>query len=434
MDDQSKQKPISLIMSREVVSVSKDTLICDAASLMADRNIGSLAVLEEGKLIGILTETDLLSDVLAQDKNPRDLSVEEVMTTPAVTVEPTLPILEASQLMHEHDFRRLPVVEEDKMIGIITETDVRHAMESLGLWKNVSEYMSRDIVSCILESRVVDVARQMSEKEVGCIMVLEEGKARGIITEKDLLKKVLADGRDPALMSAEDIMTEDLISIEPSMSVYSASRLMKKHGFRRLPVVVDDKVAGIITQTDVTNAMRKIISEAVPKVKETLTKHDTSIELTQGLTYLFEEKKPVKSRDIFNKMVREGVKGLYITRTKPSRLRENKQIEESRMIWTTDVRTEEESMHPAALRELSIAVSNFMLEEKKCVVLIDSIAYLVTMNSFEKVFNLVQHFKDLASDNGSYLIYSIDPGMLSPKDLRILTHEMDEVMFRSQNQ
>ena len=110
-------------MTREVVTVARQDTVGSAVRLMIDRDIGSVVVEDDGKPIGVFTERDLTRRILDQ----ADLlgqPVGEVMATPIVSVEPGQQIVEAFELMNERHVRRLPVVDEGRLAGIVTERDL----------------------------------------------------------------------------------------------------------------------------------------------------------------------------------------------------------------------------------------------------------------------------------------------------------------------
>ena len=117
-------------MSRQVLSVAPEDTIGEAAQLMADANVGSSVVLEHGRLIGILTERDLLH-AMAQRVHPSEARVREWMTAEPIAVSESTGADEAARLMVEHGFRHLPIVDGDRTLGVVSLRDVmRHSLET----------------------------------------------------------------------------------------------------------------------------------------------------------------------------------------------------------------------------------------------------------------------------------------------------------------
>jgi len=95
----------------------------------------------------------------------------------------------------------------------------------------------------------------MDEETVGSILITDGEKQMGIVTDRDLAVRVLGQGADPAEQTAEDVMTDDLLTVEPTAGFYEATTLMAEHGVRRLPVCDGDTVVGIITADDITELL-----------------------------------------------------------------------------------------------------------------------------------------------------------------------------------
>lgn len=114
------------IMSRDVIAVAPEDTLGEAAERMAGDNVGSAAVLEHGRLIGILTERDILKAVAGR-VHSSEARVREWMTPDPITAGEDTPAEEALETMMEHGFRHLPVLEGERTIGIVSIRDVMRA-------------------------------------------------------------------------------------------------------------------------------------------------------------------------------------------------------------------------------------------------------------------------------------------------------------------
>lgn len=110
-------------MKASPVTVKTETNVMEAASLMKKHNIGSCIVVD-GKPIGIITESDIIKKVVSENKNASNTFVGEVMTTPLLVIDPYIDIEEAMKIMSRSNVRRLPVIENGKLIGIVTQKDI----------------------------------------------------------------------------------------------------------------------------------------------------------------------------------------------------------------------------------------------------------------------------------------------------------------------
>lgn len=112
------------IMSINPVMISKKASVMDAAREMKGDGVGSIIIVDNGKPVGIVTESDILRKVVAEGKYPSKISVEEIMSCPPVTISPEAKIEEAIKIMGANKIRRLPVVENEKLVGMVTQRDL----------------------------------------------------------------------------------------------------------------------------------------------------------------------------------------------------------------------------------------------------------------------------------------------------------------------
>ena len=127
-EDESEEDLIPLrfkdVMVREVITVDENSSVKEAVDTMNEYQIGSLIVLEKGKAKGIVTERDFLRRVIAEAKDTVNTKVKEIMTTPLVVVEPSTDLEEAVKLMFQNKIKKLAVVDANKLVGIVTLTDI----------------------------------------------------------------------------------------------------------------------------------------------------------------------------------------------------------------------------------------------------------------------------------------------------------------------
>ena len=121
MEEKIKVKEI---MTREPLTVDKETLVTETAKLMAKRRVGSVIVMDNGKPIGIVTETDLTKRVVATARDPTKTKIKEIMSSPLVFVSPEDSYEVAVEKMKKYKIKRIPVIENGKIMGILTTTDI----------------------------------------------------------------------------------------------------------------------------------------------------------------------------------------------------------------------------------------------------------------------------------------------------------------------
>jgi CBS domain-containing protein len=115
---------VSDVMSTEVVKAGPDEFVYSAVRRLLSNDVGCLVVVEDSKVIGIMTKGDVLRRSLIRQKDPKKLPVKRVMTRPVLTIDPSSTLEEASHLMSQKQVSKLPVVKNGELVGIITSTDV----------------------------------------------------------------------------------------------------------------------------------------------------------------------------------------------------------------------------------------------------------------------------------------------------------------------
>lgn len=123
----------------------------------------------------------------------------------------------------------------------------------------VEDIMVEEVVTVDAKVTVKEAANIMNEHEIGCLIVVKHGKAAGIVTERDMLTRVLAASRNPQQTRVLDIMSSPLIVAHPEMELEEAAKLMFKMKVKKLPVVSNGNLVGLITLTDVARFQPQII-------------------------------------------------------------------------------------------------------------------------------------------------------------------------------
>ena len=115
---------IEEFMVKEVVTVKASEMVIDAVELMNKHEIGCLVVVNDEKAVGILTERDMLKRVLAGSMDPKKTKVGQVMSAPLVTAKPQSEIEETARLMFKMEIKKIPVIENGQLLGLVTLTDL----------------------------------------------------------------------------------------------------------------------------------------------------------------------------------------------------------------------------------------------------------------------------------------------------------------------
>jgi len=124
----------------------------------------------------------------------------------------------------------------------------------------VRDFMIKEVLTIEPIQSVLQAAILMTEKGEGSIVVMEGGAVKGIVTERDLLFKVTAKHMDPATLKVAEIMSSPLISIDPQASIREATKIMIDNKIRRLAVITDGALVGMISVWDVTQSILNTIA------------------------------------------------------------------------------------------------------------------------------------------------------------------------------
>ena len=129
-------------MIRSVITMSPDASAYEAVKISNKNKIGCLVVVDSGQIVGILTERDLLERVLEKCRNPKETKISEIMTRHVVMGKPDMELSEATRLMFENNVKKLPIIDGNRLVGIVTLTDIARATsmdkETIGLLEKLS--------------------------------------------------------------------------------------------------------------------------------------------------------------------------------------------------------------------------------------------------------------------------------------------------------
>lgn len=263
------RRPARTITSTESVRV--------AAEWMDQQRVGALIVVDGARPAGLVTDRDVALRVLIDGRDAGSTKVGDLGGDPPVTLSEDLSIQEASGRMRRFGLRRMPVVDaEGNLVGMLTLDDlVRLVAEELGALADVASeqvpherrplveqavrsamHYVKDVVTVSTETCARDVARRMGSECIGSVVVVDgSGAPAGIVTDRDLTRRIVAKGVDPALATASSIMSAPLLTVDAGEGLRRVAWTMSEHGIRRIPVVREGRLEGIVTYDDVLVAL-----------------------------------------------------------------------------------------------------------------------------------------------------------------------------------
>lgn len=198
------------------------------------------------------------------------LHISSVMVKDVFTVPQTMQLDEVAKLMLENGIGSVPVMDDDKMVGIVSKADFVTLAVGIAFDKiTVKEIMTKDLVVVSPTERLVHARRQMKDSHVGRLPVVDDETLVGMVTSKDLMRAFI-DFRKKVpekyqKAQIKDVLVENIMSSNPVFTTKDATisevaKIMMETGYNGLPVVEGSDVIGIITQTDILRLIQKLES------------------------------------------------------------------------------------------------------------------------------------------------------------------------------
>jgi CBS domain-containing protein len=148
------------------------------------------------------------------------------------------------------------------------------------MWK-VKDVMITNVVTVDVGVNIRQAVDRMNNHEIGCLVVLEKGHFAGILTERDVLRRVVAKARNPEKTLVGDVMSKPLTVVDPEASLEEAVKLMFEKQVKKLTVVKDKKLVGLVTMTDIARAQ----SEMIKYIERLAAKYDLPKRMQKVVRY-----------------------------------------------------------------------------------------------------------------------------------------------------
>jgi len=119
------------VMTKPAISIDQNGTVFDASIIYKEQHVGCLIVTNKGNVVGILTERDIIERSICLDRNPRGTKVEEIMTRDVITIQELDTLQKAADVMMKNRIKKLPVIKDDTVVGIITASDIVRVLPTL---------------------------------------------------------------------------------------------------------------------------------------------------------------------------------------------------------------------------------------------------------------------------------------------------------------
>ncbi len=273
------------LMVRDVARAELPGSRDEVLEILKTKHISGVPIVKNGELLGIVTRTDLL-------KNPEEEQIAMLMTRNPVTITPDKSIVEAARIILENNIRRLPVVDDHSLLGLITIADIVGAIARLNITTPVSDYLGNNVVSVWSDTPLSVVGAIMELADVKAVPILDSNLTLvGVASDKHLISaSIIEDKTEMSDMSAgsdddawtwesmRDTMSlyysvskirlpnspvKDIIKLtgEPETAVLSSqvsdcARKMKRNRIDQLPVITNTKkLVGLLRDKDLLKAI-----------------------------------------------------------------------------------------------------------------------------------------------------------------------------------
>ncbi|MGP8321018.1 MAG: CBS domain-containing protein [Methanosarcinaceae archaeon] len=278
-----KNTIIEEIMVRDVACATLPGSRDEVLKILKDKHISGVPVIKDNKVVGLVTRTNLL-------RKPEEEQLALLMARNPITIEPGADITDAARLFIDNRIRRLPVIEDDKLVGLVTISDIIGSMANLNITEPIGQYLNNGVVPVWHETPLPVVARAMELAHVKAAPVLDSNlELVGIISDRDIIStSIIEDTVEMSDMSAgadddawtwesmrdtmsiyysvsrikvpnviaKDVMIKDPITAASISGVSNCARKMKRNKIDQMPVVNSNhKLMGILRDSDLLKTL-----------------------------------------------------------------------------------------------------------------------------------------------------------------------------------
>lgn len=266
------------IMVRDVASATLPGSRDEILKVLKNKHISGVPVIKDSKVVGIVTRTNLL-------QNPEEEQLALLMTRNPITISPGSALQTAARLLLEHRIRRLPVVDEGKLVGLVTVADIVATIADMNIDIPIKDYVEKDVVAIYNETPLPVVARIMELAGVKAVPVLDANlELVGIISDRDVISaSIIEDSVEMSDMSAgldDDAWTWE--SMRDTMSIYYSVSRIKVPNMIASDIMIREPITAtyIASVSDCARKMKRNRIDQIPiinsnrKLQGLLRDHD----------------------------------------------------------------------------------------------------------------------------------------------------------------
>ncbi len=253
------------IMTKKVISVDKNRKLSDAVNMMEKKRISRVVVTSNGEVCGMLTEKDIAEHIGSSrhgESSPSSLHISTAMSNSIISIAPDATTENAAKTMTKRGVSSLPVINDGKLAGIVTKTDIVKTLTDCK--ERLGDIMKHNVTTVSPDDRIVHARRLMIDGKIGRLVAVEEGKIAGILTGMGVaralyaFKQVTDKGHATRIRNiiVREAMTPKVITLDTGALVKDAIKIMEKHKFSGIPLTREGKLAGVVTKTDILKIVK----------------------------------------------------------------------------------------------------------------------------------------------------------------------------------
>jgi CBS domain-containing protein len=260
--EETESLRIGDIMQCGVITVRREESVYKAIGIMAEKHVSGLPVVDDMGLAGIISEKDVLK--LLYDSEFLPGNVEDYMTKNVVSFDIDDNVSDLCECLSNNNFRRVAILHQGRLAGIVSRADLirahkdRFKPKDLSVSKpkrrqngpRVKDVMRHDMLAVRTDAPIYQVVEILTAKNITGLPVIDDYmNLLGIVSEKDVLRLLYHPNRQDVKVA--DIMTKDVVSFNHEDSLYDVCDCLIENNFRRVPVLDQGKIVGIISRADI---------------------------------------------------------------------------------------------------------------------------------------------------------------------------------------
>lgn len=241
-------------MTAYPISVAPNIPLKTIVDFMASKSIATMVVMESNSTmpLGIFTEREILHHISSEGKIP-DKQIKEVSIQPFVSITPDTTIVDAARIMITKKSRLLVFADTDKLVGIITASDMLRALRKTRRAPNLEKVISNKIYECSPDDSILTAAKTLDKHGIGSVIVSKDA-SHSIFTQRDLVR-ILEKGID-LNEKVGRYSSSPLITAKRGILGNEAASIMAAHNIKRLVLTSNGDISGIVTARDVVDAFQ----------------------------------------------------------------------------------------------------------------------------------------------------------------------------------